>query len=136
MLSLSILPPDDTGNAGDSGDANAHEREYDAAQEYARASHLSRLEAEETFRKAHDTGRIWLVKLWYLSLSIGWLVAILLALFTTYAIVVHLAVPSLDWLSPEQQQRIVAIYDSVTPTALPLLILNSWVIWFFSRRRN
>ena len=95
---------------------------------------------ENWIRKANYIGRLTLVILGYMALVVAIVTLVAIVGLALYTFIIHVVFPSRGWLEPQEEQRIVsmasAVYNSVTPAALPLLLINSWAIWYVTRREQ
>ena len=77
------------------------------------------------------------------SLAIVFLIGTVIVVGVAFAtFIVHVFIPDINWLEPEEQKRLVDWYsDAISPSSLPILVLNAWgvalvTLWLSRRKKN
>ena len=95
----------------------------------------SQQERREAYNEAVFRGNLSLIRAAY-YIGLGALIVLaLLGLFILWTFVVHMFVPYWGWLDTDQQSRLTSWYASLTPAAFPLLIINSWLVWYATKTK-
>ena len=117
-------------------DSPNHEGDFSRVEEQAKTRAIQR---EEEVKDAIGSLKVWALRIMSITaLVVAFLVAgtlgasLVVALAT---VTVHVFIPPLGWLTSEQLEVIGGWYSSAAQALFPvLLLLNSWVLYLFSRR--
>lgn len=128
--------------AEDTVDNEGNEQEGEFGSSELRTQNLTASEAREEEAQASTFRHEQRIKWWLASLAIVFLIGTVIVVAVAFAtFIVHVFIPDINWLEPEEQKRLVDWYsDAISPSSLPILVLNAWgvalVTLWLSRRKN